>query len=202
MTGHLETFFQSLTGPWGYVFLFFSTFVENLFPPLPGDTFLVLGAFLVGRGQMSFFPAYITTLLGSICGFMTCYAIGRKWGRSWFRGKRGRIFSREHLVRVEKWFARYGDWVLVFNRFLSGFRAVVSFFAGTARMNAGRVFLFAFISCLLWNGILMGLGFYLGQNWAVFLKGYQRFIFILIILFLAGWWVKTMIQKHRKLRHE
>jgi len=197
VAGKFEALFQSLSGPWGYAFLFLSSFVENIFPPMPGDTFVVLGAFLVGRGQMAFFPAYVSTLAGSVLGFMTCYAIGNRWGREWFKDRRGRLFSREHLDRVEKWFARYGDWVLVFNRFLSGFRAVVSFVAGMAGMNARNVFIFAFVSCLLWNGLLMGLGLWVGQNWAVVLQKYQQVVFILIVVLVLGWWLKRCVFKRR-----
>ncbi len=197
MAIRFEELFESLSGPWGYVFLFFSSFAENIFPPMPGDTFVVLGAFLVGRGQMAFLYAYLSTLAGSICGFMVCYAIGRRWGRQWFQGRRGRLFSQEHLGRVEIWFARYGNWVLVFNRFLSGFRAVVSFFAGMAGMNVRIVFLFAFVSILLWNGMLMGLGLWVGQNWTVVLHEYQRIVFLLIVVLILGWWLKGYISKRK-----
>ena len=33
-----------------YVFLFFSSVIENLFPPVPGDTITIFGAFMVGTG--------------------------------------------------------------------------------------------------------------------------------------------------------
>ena len=46
MMQSLETFFGSLHGVWGYAFLLVSAFVENIFPPMPGDTFVVLGAVL------------------------------------------------------------------------------------------------------------------------------------------------------------
>ena len=87
MIEKLEAFFASLSTPWGYVFLSLSSFIENIFPPLPGDTFVVLGAFLVGRGHMAFAPTYAATLVGSVLGFMTYYAVGRKWSRGWIDRK-------------------------------------------------------------------------------------------------------------------
>ena len=193
----LERLFQSLSGPWGYVFLFLSCYIENVFPPIPGDTFIVLGAFLVGRGRMEFLPAYVSTLLGSILGFMTFYAVGRKWGRGWFEGRRGRLFSAEHLYRVERWLARYGNWVLVFNRFFSGFRSVISLAAGIARMDARKVCLFAFISCVLWNGILMGSGLLIGEHWATIVENYQRIVLGAIAGLLLLWWMRSVIRKRR-----
>jgi len=193
----LEGLFRSLSRPAGYGFLFLSSYAENLFPPAPGDTFTVIGAILTGRGQLSFLPAYLSTLLGSVCGFMTCYAIGRKWGRDWFRGKRGRFFSSEHLERVENWFGRYGLWVLVFNRFLSGFRAVVSFAAGMAAMDAGRVFLLALVSCAVWNGLLMGLGLWAGGHWAAIVRNYEKIVLGAIAAVILFWWLRGVIRKRR-----
>jgi membrane protein DedA with SNARE-associated domain len=200
MIDKLEALFQTLPGSWGYVFLFFSAYVENIFPPLPGDTFVVLGAFLVGRGQMTFFPAYLSTLAGSVLGFMTYYAVGRRWGRKWFKGRRGRFFSAEQLGRVETWFGRYGDWVLVFNRFLSGFRSVVSLTAGIARMDARKVFLFALASCVLWNGLLMGLGLWVGENWTVIIENFQRVILGVIVVALLVWWIKIRRKRNIEAR--
>ncbi len=198
MIERLEALFQSLSGPLGYGFLFLSSYAENLFPPAPGDTFTVIGAFLVGRGRMSFLPAYLSTLLGSVCGFMTCYAIGRRWGREWFSGKRGRFFSSEHLKRVERWFGRYGLWVLVFNRFLSGFRAVVSFAAGMAVMDVRKVLLLALVSCAAWNALLMGLGLWAGEHWAVIVRNYERVVLGAIAAAVLFWWLRSVMRKRKK----
>jgi membrane protein DedA with SNARE-associated domain len=197
MIDRLAALFQSLSGPWGYVFLFLSSYVENIFPPTPGDTFVVLGAFLVGRGRMEFLPAYASTLLGSILGFMTYYAVGRKWGRRWFQGRRGRFFSTEYLARVERWLGRYGNWVLVFNRFLSGFRSVISLAAGIAGMDAGKVFLFASVSCMLWNGLLMGLGLLVGEHWVLIVENYERVMLGAIAGFILFWWIRSVVRKRR-----
>jgi membrane protein DedA with SNARE-associated domain len=192
--GRIGDALSSLSAPWGYAVLFASSFVENVFPPAPGDTVTVLGAFLVGRGRMAFLPAYLSTLAGSVLGFMVCYAAGRRWGRRWFNGRRTRFFSARGLDRVERWFGRFGDWVLVFNRFLSGFRAVVSFAAGIAAMDARKVFVYALLGCALWNGLLMGAGLWAGNNWAGIVRNYQRIAFGLIVAGLVVWWLRKRFQ--------
>ena len=60
---------------WAYFILFISAFIENIFPPIPGDTVTVFGAYLVGRGLLSFWGVWISTTLGSIAGFMAIFAI-------------------------------------------------------------------------------------------------------------------------------
>lgn len=193
----LQDFFRSLEGWGGYVFLFLSSLGENLFPPLPGDTFVVLGAFLVGRGQLSFLPAYIMATAGSISGFMILYFVGLRWGREIFRKKRGRFFSEEQLGRLELWFARYGYLIIGINRFMSGFRAIVSIGAGIAKMDSKKVFGLCLLSCLIWNGLLMGLGVWVGENWVVIVNHYQLVVFILIFILIIYIWVRSVLKKRK-----
>jgi len=188
-----KDFFLHLGGTWGYVFLFLSSMAENLFPPMPGDTFVVLGSFLVGRGQLALIPAYLATMAGSMAGFMILFFVGRKLGRSFFANKHGRFFSEHHLQQVEDWFARYGYWVIGFNRFLSGIRAVVSLAAGMASMDVRRVMVMAFISCLIWNAGLMALGIWVGDNWQIVLAYYQRIILAIIVLFGVGLYLRKRL---------
>ncbi len=195
---NLETTLLALRGWTGYLFLFLSSLLENLIPPMPGDTFVVLGAFLVGRGQLDFVPAYLATTAGSILGFSILFLAGRKWGRSFFTGKRRAIFSEKDLDRIEKWFAKYGLWVILCNRFLSGFRAVVSLAAGIGGMKPGTVLGLGLLSCMVWNAILMALGIWVGENWRLLLENYQRTVVILIMVLLALWLAREQWKKRKR----
>ena len=59
-----------------YLFLWLSAFVENLFPPIPGDTITAFGALLVGIGGLNFFGVYFSTTLGSLLGFLCLFRVG------------------------------------------------------------------------------------------------------------------------------
>jgi membrane protein DedA with SNARE-associated domain len=190
----LEAFFDSLQGVWGYAFLLVCAFIENIFPPLPGDTFVVLGAFLVGRGQLYFVPAYLAATTGSVAGFMLLFWIGKRWGRTLFLRKSGKVFSETHLNQIEGMMDRYGYWVIAFNRFLSGFRSVVSLGAGIADMNPAKIFVLSLLSCFLWNGLIMGMGVWIGENWAMILRHYQTAVFIVILILLCFFWGRKLLK--------
>ncbi|MCK5147734.1 DedA family protein [bacterium] len=170
----LKDFFFSLNSGWGYGFLFVASLGENLCPPMPGDTVVVLGAFLVGRGQLAWWPAYAVVTAGSITGFMLVFMAGERWGRRLVELHGGRLFSPDHLDQVHAWFDRWGYGLIAANRFFSGFRAVVSLAAGIAQMDRKKVFLLALLSCLLWNALLMILGLWLGEYWEIILGHYQK----------------------------
>ena len=111
---------------WLYIFLFISAVVENVFPPIPGDTITAFGAFLVGTGRLRFLLVYVVTTVGSVVGFLLLYFIGRYLGRNFFMERDYSFFSKESIVSAEVWFQKYGYWVVLFNRFLPGVRSVIS----------------------------------------------------------------------------
>ena len=169
---------------WAYFILFISAFIENIFPPIPGDTVTVFGAYLVGRGLLSFWGVWISTTLGSIAGFMAIFAIAY-----WIEWKiiekyRPKWAEKSKIDRVERWFRRYGYWVILVNRFLSGIRSIISLVAGLSKLNSILVFLLALISCIVWNGALIGMGEILGENWELishFLLLYNRIVIIVVV---------------------
>jgi membrane protein DedA with SNARE-associated domain len=199
----MDSLFQAIkeASPfWAYSLLFVSAFVENIFPPIPGDTAVVLGAYLVGRGTLNFWGVYLSTTLGSIFGFMGIYGIA-----FWLEWKvieryQPRWISRTHIDKVEDWFRHYGYWIIVFNRFLSGVRSVISLVAGLSKMKAVKVFLLALVSSALWNGGLIYLGAMVGENWEAildFLKVYNRVVVVLIVGVIAIYFGHKMYRKNR-----
>ncbi len=181
-----------------YAFLFASAFVENVFPPIPGDTVTIFGAYLVGRGVLNFWGVYIATTLGSITGFMTIYGIAFYLEWKVLEKYQAKWMAKNHIQRVEAWFHRFGYWVVLANRFLSGARSVISLAAGLTRMRPVPVFLLALVSCAIWNGLLIYLGASLGKNWqevVQFVKTYNAYVLTLLVFlgiayFLFRWSIR------------
>lgn len=150
-----------------YLFLFFSAVIENLIPPIPGDTITIFGAFLVGTGRLSYLLVYVATTLGSVIGFMLLVLLGRFLEREFFMKKNYRFFSTQSIVTAERWFERYGYFVVLANRFLPGVRSVISLVSGITRLNLLKVLLLSLASASVWNLIWIQIGFILGNNWEV-----------------------------------
>ncbi|MCD6376202.1 MAG: DedA family protein [Caldisericaceae bacterium] len=188
MLESINDFFNQLN-PWlAYLLLFVSAFVENVFPPIPGDTVTVFGAYLVSTGKLNFWGVYISTTIGSVIGFFTMYLIGLFIGTRVLKSKVvQKFFSVEKSDKVRKWFANYGYWVIAANRFLSGTRSVISLFAGFFAMRWILVLLLSFLSAAVWNGLLIYGGYLLGTNWGkitYWLKQYNKIVLILSVLLI------------------
>jgi membrane protein DedA with SNARE-associated domain len=174
-----------------YLLLGLSAFVENVFPPIPGDTITAFGAFLVGTGKLSFLGVYISTTLGSLLGFMTLFWLAGYLGRHFFIEKDYRFLRAKDIIKAEEWFGRYGYLLITFNRFLPGIRSAISLASGISRLKAGRVAILALVSCAAWNLIWIVAGYMLGTNWqavearmgAIMMK-YNLAVFMLLGLVL------------------
>jgi len=162
---HILRILTDMNDAWLYAFLFLSAVVENLFPPIPGDTITVFGAFLVGTGRLSFALVFIITTLGSSIGFFLLYMFGAFLEREFFIEKDYRFFSAESIVAAEEWFRKYGYYVVTANRFLPGIRSVISIVSGISGLSPLKVFLYCNLSAAVWNFIWIYTGYTLGNNW-------------------------------------
>ncbi len=179
-----------------FVTVFLASYIENIFPPIPGDTILLFGAYLVGRGDLSFGMAMFTTLFGSVLGFVTLYVVGYKYGRRFMYSTQQTWFSSASLKRVEKLFEKWGYGVVFINRFWAGLRSVVGLFAGVGKLNIWKVILLSTLSSLLWNGTLIWLGSTIGENWeliGVYLKRYNTVVSIIIVLIVLGFLIHRFV---------
>jgi membrane protein DedA with SNARE-associated domain len=158
---------QSLPDELIYVTLGLSAFVENVFPPIPGDTITAFGAFLVGMGRLDLWGVYVATTSGSLLGFMALFGLGGFLGRRFFLEKDYRFFKAKDITRAEGWFQRYGYTLIAVNRFIPGARSAISIAGGMARLRPAVVGFLALISCAVWNLIWILAGYGLGTHWEV-----------------------------------
>lgn len=190
-------FLQQLSPFWVYMAIFWIAYIENIFPPSPSDVMIVAGGYLVGIGNIDFATTLIIATLGSTSGFMTMYKLGDWFGLRIIETGKIKFLPLDSVHKVENWFRKYGYWLIVANRFLSGTRAVVGFFAGMAEVTFIPTMVLCFVSALIWNGILIYAGTLLGANWQAiefYIKTYSQVVTgLLVIGAIAGviwWWRK------------
>ena len=188
-----------------YILLFLSAIIENLFPPIPGDTITGFGAFLVGTGRLNFWIVYAVTTAGSLLGFMALFILGRYFGYNFFMKRNYKFFSKETIESAIPWFSKYGYLVVLANRFMPGIRSVISLAAGILRLNPLFTGLAALISAAVWNLIFIAVGFSLGTNWDIvkekfelILRNYNIAAGIIILLIVSALCVKIFLKKRRE----
>jgi membrane protein DedA with SNARE-associated domain len=153
-----------------------ASLVEYVFPPFPGDTVTLFGAFLAATARWRVATVLAAVTIGSLAGAAIDYAIGRRLvARPIEELSPRRRKLRERLAPIIGRFERHGPAYLAVNRFLPGIRALIFVAAGAARLPLGRVLAYGAISALLWNGLLIGAGFAVGGNWERLLELLRRY---------------------------
>ena len=193
------TTLTSLPHQYIYLLLFINAFAEYMCPPIPGDTIMIFGAYLIGTGKLNFIAVYCVSTAGSLSGFLTLFFLGKYLGRDFFLKRDYRFFSRELILKVERWFQRYGLGLIAANRFFSGVRAAIALFAGIAQMKLLVTTVAALASSMVWNALLISGGYFLGKNWQLvltILKRYNQAVIIIILLSLLCYCVWKKKQKN------
>jgi membrane protein DedA with SNARE-associated domain len=182
--------------------IFLSAFLEYIIPPYPGDTAILAGYFMAGRGDISLTAAILSSFLGSMAGSFMAYYIGYKAGTSYFL-LRSRWVARR-IERLQKWYERFGGKLLIINRFLPGLRGIFLYTAGMGRLSFMEVAIYSTISNILWLILIGFVGMSLGTNWEDVKKIFEGYTKILGVLFIAVFLiivVRRLILIRRESRH-
>ena len=128
---------------------------ENVFPPIPADTAVVLGAFLSTVSTISAWAVFGVTWAANVGSATGVYVAARTVGRSFFTGRLGRrLLKPEAMARIERLYERHGTWGIFLSRFIPGVRAVIPPFAGVAGLGSVRALVPMILASGIWYGIL------------------------------------------------
>ncbi len=145
-----------------YLAIALISFIENLFPPFPGDVLTVFTGIYVRQGRIDFLPAYAWSVVGATFGYYLQFLIFSSFAhwleRPWFK----KYFPDTEHRRVEVLFGKFGNWLIVANRFLSGIRSMIALTAAIAKYPRTQFFFLTLLACAMYNYVLLLLGWAIG----------------------------------------
>jgi membrane protein DedA with SNARE-associated domain len=171
-------------------------YLENIVPPIPGDVLVAFGGYLAAEQVIGFTPLLAITTVASVIGFMSMYAIGAYFGdiievqrrKFWLM----RFIDIKYFDRGKRWMQNWGQGVILANRFLAGTRSVISLTAGITKTRVSYTIISSTVSSLIWNFILLGLGWLVHENWQVighYLNIYGWIILIILVTLVVARWL-------------
>jgi membrane protein DedA with SNARE-associated domain len=168
---------------WGYSGIFILMFFESCSVPIPSEVILPFAGYLVFMGQLNLWIILAVSTIAGILGSLVDYYIGLKGVQTLIKHKiLGKVLlSTAQLQVAEKWFLKHGSLMVFISRIIPGFRTTFSFPAGAAKMKLSKFIVFTTAGCLLWNGILIYLGWYLGKNWTQ-VAGITRYLIVAAVV--------------------
>ncbi|MDY5584700.1 MAG: DedA family protein [Arcanobacterium sp.] len=177
--------------------------LENLFPPIPSEVILPLAGFTAAQGtKFGIVAAIIWATIGSLVGAILLYLIARLFGRErtrWVMSKLP-LMKIEDVDKTEAFFHKYDRPTVFFGRMLPIFRSLISMPAGVIKMNIPLFLALTAVGSAIWNSVLIGAGYALGDNWSA-IQPYVdilKYILIAVIALAAITWIAMRIYRNRK----
>ncbi len=153
-------------GPWLYAILFLVIFAETglvVFPFLPGDSILFIAGTVVAVAGLDIHVLVLVLVLAAVLGDSVNYGVGHYIGPKVFHEPESRWFKRDHLLRTQAFYDRYGGVTIIIGRFIPIIRTFAPFLAGVAGMSYRRFLSYNIIGGCLWIGLLVYVGFIFGN---------------------------------------
>lgn len=193
-------------GYWGVAGL---VALENLFPPIPSEVILPLAGFVSVEGEASVVGMVIAATVGSMVGAYALYGIAAAIGPMRLRGlvaRYGRWLGLDEgdLDNSEQWFDRRASTAVLVCRCIPLMRSLISLPAGLRRMPLVPFTLYTLVGSLIWNVLLIGAGYLLGEQWHKVeqpLEFLQKVVLVAIGVGVA-WFVWRRIVRPRLRRAE
>lgn len=150
-------------GPWALWIVIFAETGLLIGFFLPGDTILFLSgiassSFGAALGfQLPIVPLLIVTPICAIAGAQLGHFLGAHYGVKMFDKPNSRFFKREHVVKTEQIFDRFGQAkAVVLARFIPVVRTFLNPVAGILEMPARKFFVWNVVGAVIWtDGILL-----------------------------------------------
>jgi membrane protein DedA with SNARE-associated domain len=170
----------------GYVGITLLVILETVFPPIPSEVILPLAGFMSGQGELNLIGVLLAATIGSIAGALLLYGLGHWFGQERLRlliARYGRycMVKEADLDRAQGWFDRRAGVAVLVGRLVPGIRSIVSIPAGLARMPLPSFIGYTALGSAVWNGILVILGWWLGDNWDE-VRGYAQYFEYAVVL--------------------
>lgn len=172
--------------------------VENVIPPIPADTFVLIGGFLAESGRAKVPLVFVSTWLANVLSAVGVYLLAHRFGQSFFKTRVGHLLLQpRQLEQVGGFYRRWGIPAIFVSRFLPAFRAVVPVFAGVTHVPLWRVLPSLAFASAIWYGLLVFLGVLASRNWDAIVAFFSRFSSVLLMIAVVGlvlvgiWWWRS-----------
>lgn len=202
----MQQFILHIIEQFGYFGVFFLILIENVFPPIPSEVILLISGFFSSYTSLSVFYMILASTLGSFLGAIILYYIGKIFNKERLKkivnGRLGKIlFLKENDIdKADEWFDNKGNKSVFFCRFVPIVRSLISIPAGMSEMPMGKFIIYTICGSMIWNTVLICLGFRLGSNWEYVLTILDKYqiIVIVILVIIFGYVIIKFYRKKRK----
>lgn len=174
---------------YGMAAMFIIILLEYACFPVSSEIVLPLSGAIASLQHIPFYVILPASVLAGIIGTGFCYLIGRIGGNSILEYIMRKFPKTRNgiLISTSK-FKQYGSFAVCFGRIIPICRTYIAFIAGAAGQKPVKFFSFSLFGIAIWNTVLIGIGYFLRENWdkaGMYYEQYKMFLIpLLIVLFI------------------
>ncbi len=132
---------------------------------LPGDSLLVTAGLLASQGgSLNVWVLGTVLSLAAVLGDSVGYAIGYYLGPRVFNRDDSFFFNKDHVVKTQRFYQKYGAKTIVLARFVPIVRTFAPTVAGVGKMEYRRFLAFNVVGGVGWVWSMVLAGFFLGRS--------------------------------------
>ncbi len=193
--------FTRTVSSWGYGGVFGLMILEASSLPIPSEVILPFAGYLVSLGHLDFWITLIVATTAAVAGSLIDYFIGLKGVEVLTKYRLlGRvIFSENQLKIAVGYFSKYGSAMVFVGRLIPAVRTLISFPAGAVRMPLAKFLTFTVAGCILWNSLLIYVGYYLGNKWEE-VAGVSHYLIIAVSATLVAIFAVYLIRRRKRIK--
>lgn len=194
----------------GYPGIFILMLLEGLLLPIPSEVVMAFGGYLafssILPSEMGV-PAFVLLLIagsvGNMVGAYLAYMLGDYGGIPLIlRYGRYVMLDRGSIERTHSWFLKYGNSSVFLTRLVPVFRTFISIPAGIAKMNKMHFLTLTLAGAMIWDSLLIYLGYLLGPHWNSVVDTFNKFtdVALAAIAVILIWWVWSKVTKRNAVK--
>lgn len=154
----------------------------------------LLAGVLAHSGALEVAPVLAASFFGGYIGDEVRFFVARRYGDRLFAS---RPKWRAYVDRAAHVMERYGTAYVFLYRYPKGMRTIGALPVGLSEISWMRFTLLNAASAALWSGVLVGLGFFLGDQLADAAESWwgTASVILLVMFLLAGWFAFRTINR-------
>jgi membrane protein DedA with SNARE-associated domain len=166
-----------------YLIVALALALESTGIPIVNSTLLLCTGALATYNHLNVVVLASVATAASIAGACCAYMIGARGGRRTMLRFAYFFHLDRHKVRIfERWFRKYGIWMVFASRIIPYIRPFTCFPAGFSHTNFARFLVSASVGSLIWCTGMLYIGWSLGHRWVAALYLLQRYTIPTLIL--------------------
>ena len=195
----MSNFVLDLVNQYGYLGMFLGMVLEAVIIVIPSEAILATGGILASKKIFTFWGAFLTGLIGSVCCAIVIYFMGYFGGKPFIK-KYGKYFfmKEEDIEKSDSWFNKYGLIGALIGRNFPIIRTLISLPIGIMRLSFPKFIIYTTIGSIPWTLVFVYVGYTLGNGWTIadkYIGNLKVPIRILLIILISSYFYKKIKEK-------